>query len=254
MTFDVSLYWLAIPPSIRYALLVFLILLFFQRVFLYLFKKIGEYVARIAEYGVIIILFMLEKTLILLFKIFGNLLNPINQLFENVSPKTINTVRKWKRWWEKQWLHKEAVKKRYRVATYLFSALLACIIYQWPTSSISTWWQEREAAILTEQFQVQLIPTETAQEKVLLWIEGLGQTSTNVNAEYGQLTLKPDYEGGNIRESPSKAGRPITAIAPGELVYYLGEESTSENGTVWYKVQTEIGETGWISGKIVESY
>ncbi|MDH6651080.1 UNVERIFIED_ORG: hypothetical protein J3A77_000110 [Bacillus sp. PvP124] len=252
MDITIWTFWLSIPSSFRLAILIFLFLLLFRVFLIYISEKTGVFFLGILKQFMIVLFFIIEKILIIGYKIIGSSLNSINHWFEEFKSKTMQGIKPLRSRWAQLWHNKEAVTKKYKQMTYILPVLMGFIVYQWPELKGSELWFEEEEKGLREHLNVHIIPPEVARAELVAWIGGLG--SNKVDSSETQMVLREDKGGGNIRQTPSKEGNIVTSISPNEIVSYLQEESIDDRGVTWYKVQTKYGEIGWISSTIIEQY
>ncbi|MFK4997149.1 SH3 domain-containing protein [Bacillus sp. N9] len=116
-----------------------------------------------------------------------------------------------------------------------------------------------ETKFLQEKLDAPDVAAEEAQEIVVAFMKDwkvipdkVETANEVVTTTPNELTLKPEYDGGNIRERAHQGAKIITSINRNETVLFLGEEMLDDENRVWYKVQTKTNFTGWISSSIVE--
>jgi uncharacterized protein YgiM (DUF1202 family) len=67
-------------------------------------------------------------------------------------------------------------------------------------------------------------------------------------SQYYTLNVKA----GNVRKDPSLSGKVLFVVNNGEKLKYLGNESTDNEGRVWYFIETEKEKKGWICRSIIK--
>ncbi len=150
---------------------------------------------------------------------------------------------------KKRTRNKARWKKTFRLVGFAFAILLPLAIVNNPTSSYSKTWDSFDKWLTEEKVQKDLgFDIKGYQGTLLAKIE---EASAKVNPK--EYTLTKQYKsGGNIRSTPSLNGKIVADLVADETVTSLDEESTDDRGIKWLKIETETGEIGWISAKIVE--
>lgn len=279
---DSSILWISLPLPFRLAILAFVIssmLLFLT----YQFRNVLSKVIRYTEFWAIkilkIIIFLLlgitQFLLILLYRVFKNNLQFLYHSFENLAYYATRLFFPLENFLEP---FQFTLKKKYILrGSGVFSLLVLLLMYIIPDSkiaaqlgtydqSINIYMNVSETSTLEAQNQLAAFfddlssSGEDGIDGVSSWLSDIWEAG-NADAESDsasdqtdqlyQLQLKQDYDGGNIREQPID-GAVIAVLDPEEFVYYLNNEVTAENGIVWIEVETQQGQTGWISSSIVE--
>ncbi|MFC7441177.1 SH3 domain-containing protein [Laceyella putida] len=247
------LLWLCIPTHIR--LLILLVPLFLLR------KVIIKYFPSLVHFVTWLVLLLLQVLAHLVYVVLGIIVvqqrkrdkthfHGIHSIEETIE-KVLVTIKGTGEKVAQTFSNRTLVTRRYHQILGGVTVVLFLSVYFAPTSAISNQWIQVDKWIVTKAFSAEYLTSEQAATQLTAMLEQMEKESA---AEAGpRLKLKSEYHNGaNVRESASLDARPLAEIKGDETVQYLGEEATDDDGRTWYKVETDSGVVGWISGKVVE--
>ncbi|WP_461672466.1 SH3 domain-containing protein [Priestia megaterium] len=249
----ITLFWLAIAPYIRIAIITFLFMLVFRHINLFILNKGGTLFISLSSLLIrFILLFVIQPALVVVYKIIGSKLGPgffkkVESLIDFIKNLLIALPDKWKNLFSK----KQLVQSRYKKITFILPLLLGCIAFQWKEVPLVTAWYTAEERFMKEDLGVANIDSEDARERVMAWVGIFGDERIVLAKGETKFVLKDDFQGGTVRSEPRKTSLQIHIISPNEPVTYLGDKAEDSNNVVWYKVQTNTNQEGWISSRII---
>jgi Bacterial SH3 domain len=249
-----QVFWVWVPLSLlpvwlRIAIVTYFVIIISRPILIRLLPRLIEWGSFLLKKAIILLSFPVMSwfhTSLTKRRKEGNYLIPSwIEMIEDTFALLVKGLERTEGLFQKRKRNKAHFKKTFRTAAFILAILLPIAIVNNPAQAYSKTWHQFDKWAMEEKVQKSLgFDLNQVQSKLASTVESVNPTT---------LTLKAQYEeGGNIRSTPSLNGKIVEAIKVGETITYLEEEKTDDRGITWLKVETDSGNEGWVSEKIVE--